>query len=271
MASNAAIVKDVKQFEVALSALKAQADSIVVSDASTCLQAKTAQRDVRNYLKDVHSKLDPFVNLAKRTYDETRDERNRWITPGEEIDALLASKVKTYERQEREAAQREQDRINAENTRIAREKADAEAKAAKEAAEAKRKQEVKEINAQLKRGEIGKREAARLLKLAGDTEMAAKLNADLDAEEAKNAPPPTVTVQPAIPKVAGVPSRINYRAEVTDTFRFMEEAARRLLKGDNSLSRFLMVNGSAVALEAREMKDSKAFMAKYPFTKAWED
>jgi len=220
MASNAAIVKDVKQFEVALSALKAQADSIVVSDASTCLAAKTAQRDVRNYLKDVHSKLDPFVNLAKRTYDETRDERNRWITPGEEIDALLASKVKTYERQEREAAEAEQRRINEERRRQAEIEAEKQRKADYERIAAEKKAQDKEIADAVKAGEVKKREAERLRKEAAERELRAREQAETDAKAAAQNVQ-EVTVAPMIPKVAGVPSRINYKAEVLDAAKLI--------------------------------------------------
>jgi hypothetical protein len=245
--------------------------SIVVKDADTCLQAKTAQRDIRSEMKLRHSVLDPFVIRAKTNYDDAKMERDKWIAPLETMDETLAAKVKTYEREEREAAQREQDRINAENARIARERADAEAKAAKEKAEAERKAAVAEINRALKAKQITKAKAAKMLREAGAFAEAKAQQAEADAEAAKNAPPPEVTVRPNIPTVSGVPSRRNYRAEVTDDYRFIHEAARRLLDGDTSLREFLMINGSAVASRAREMKDSKAFMAKYPFTKAWED
>lgn len=282
MASNAAIVKDVQQFQTALTALKAQAESIVVSDAATCLEAKTAQRNVRNYLKDVHSKLDPFVNLAKRTYDETKDERAKWILPGEEIDEALADKVKTYERQEREAAQREQDKINAENARLAREKADADAKAAKEKAELDRKKRVAEIQTMLKQGNIGKREAARLLKEAGAYAEAAKEQADADAEEKKKAPPPAVTVKPNIPAVAGVPSRVNYKAEVTNGDAIIQAFVDAAVLGNfhghnddaeraNYLRQFIIADAQAIGAEARKVKDSKKMAGLIPGVRFYED
>lgn len=275
MASNAAIVKDVQHFQTALTALKTQADSIVVNDAATCLQAKTAQRNVRDYLKDVHAKLDPFVNLAKRTYDETRDERARWLTPGEAIDDALAAKVKAYERQEREAAQREQDRINTENARIKREKDEADRKAALEKAAADRKVRVAEINAQLRRKEITKREAAKLLKLAGADAEAAAQQAEADAEAAKNAPPPAVTVKPNIPAVAGVPSTVHYKAEVTDANllinTFLQCARTLSMERLNYLRQFITVDEQAIGAEARKVKNSREMEARIPGVRFYED
>ena len=269
--ATSALQIDQKKFTETQSALQKMVSTILVKDAETCLQAKTAQRDIRSEMKLRHAVLDPFVIGAKRNLESARDEVAKWIGPLEDLDDALATKVKQYEREEREAAQREQDKINTENARLAKEKADAEAKAAKEKAELDKKARIAQINAMEKRGEIGKREKARLLREAGAFAEAQKEQADAEAEAAKNAPPPAVTVKPNIPAVAGVPSRRNYRAEVTDDDRFIAECAKRLVNGDTSLLEFVMVNGSAVAAKAREMKDSKAFMAKYPFTKATDD
>ena len=69
---------DSTPLQVGLEKLRQEANSIVVVDAGSCLTAKTAQRDVRAYMKDVHLKLDPFVESAKRNYQAARDELNKW-------------------------------------------------------------------------------------------------------------------------------------------------------------------------------------------------
>ena len=212
--STTVIRVDNKQFESKQAELSRLAASIVVKDASTCLEAKTAQRQIRDELKLRHAVLDPFVSNAKSAWDQAKDERSKWIDPLDKLDDLLAQKVKGYEREEREAATREQDRINKENARIAQEKADQERRDREAAATHQREARVKEIKALLKAGEIGKREAAKLLKEAGAFEEAAKAAAAADAEAAKSAPPPAVTVKPNIPTVAGVPSRVNWRYRI---------------------------------------------------------
>ena len=176
-----------------LTELRQKAESIVVSDSGSCLAAKTAQRDVRAYMKDVHLKLDPFVESAKRNYQAARDELNKWIEPAETIDGALARKVKDYETQERMRAEAEERRINEERR-----------KKAADDAEAERKRREKEIEAQRKAGEVGKREAERMKKEA-EAEAKAQAAAVVD-----------VKVQANIPSVQGVPSRVNWKFRIVD-------------------------------------------------------
>jgi hypothetical protein len=214
--STSAITKpDSQQFETLLAKLKAEAESIAVNDAATCLAAKTGQRDVRNYMKDVHLKLDPFVEAAKRNLQTARDELNRWLDPAEEIDSTLALKVKDYERREREAAEAEQRRVNEERRRIAQELAAKEREERERAAELERRKREIEIREAQKAGEVGKREGEKLKR-----EAAAELERQKDAaarqERIDAANVPEVTVKPAIPSVAGVPSRLNWRFKIVD-------------------------------------------------------
>ena len=176
-----------------LTELRQKAESIVVSDSGSCLAAKTAQRDVRAYMKDVHLKLDPFVESAQRNYQAARDELNKWIEPAETIDGALARKVKDYETQERMRAEAEERRINEERR-----------KKAADDAEAERKRREKEIEAQRKAGEVGKREAERMKKEA-EAEAKAQAAAVVD-----------VKVQANIPSVQGVPSRVNWKFRIVD-------------------------------------------------------
>ena len=118
----------VEGLQAGLTELRQKSESIVVSDSGSCLAAKTAQRDVRAYMKDVHLKLDPFVESAKRNYQAARDELNKWIEPAETIDGALARKVKDYETQERMRAEAEERRINEERRKKAADDAEAERK-----------------------------------------------------------------------------------------------------------------------------------------------
>jgi hypothetical protein len=222
--TTAMIQQDEQQFQTALDRFKAEAEAITVKTAADCLTAKTKQREVRDYMKRVHGALDPFVEDAKSNWQRAKDRLARWLTPAQAVDDILAEKVQAYEREERRLAAEDTARQNAENARKAREKADADAKAAKEKADAERKEQVAHINAALKSGEIGKREAARQLRLAGATAEAAIQQAEADAEAAKATPPPPVIVQPNIPTVAGVPtSRRAWRWEVEDESKIPDE------------------------------------------------
>lgn len=228
-----------QEIEQGLAVLKKTSESIAVTDAQTCLVAKTAQRDVRNYMKDVHLKLDPFVESAKRNLQNARDELNRWLGPAEAIDAALAVKVKDFERREREAAEAETRRINEER----RLKAEADAKIEREAREKQAKLErearERELEAARKAGEINKREAEKLKKEAAAAEERERIRAAEDAKiQAANVQ--TVTVAPAIPTVAGVPSRRNYKARVIDASRVPDT--------------YWVIDEQALGAEARRVK-----------------
>jgi hypothetical protein len=211
-----AIVQDrERELQAQFEGLKAKAEALVVKDRETCLEAKTIQRDVRGGMKFAHLLFDGFVQDAKANLERARDRLNKWINPFEEVDALCARKVKDYETQERLAAEAEEKRINEERRRKAAEEAEVQRKAAAAQAEAERKAREKELQAQLKAGEIKQREAERLKKEAAERAAEAKAQAEAEAK-ASVAAVQDVKVQPDIPKVAGVPSRVNWRFRIVD-------------------------------------------------------
>ena len=77
---------DTQGLDKELTALRARLEAIVVVDAPSCLTAKQGQRDVRDYMKMVHARLDPFVLSAKKNLDGAKDELNRYIAPAEFVD-----------------------------------------------------------------------------------------------------------------------------------------------------------------------------------------
>jgi hypothetical protein len=215
MSTTAMAKIDTHEIEEALVVLRQTSETIVVNDAPTCLIAKTAQRDVRNYMKDVHLKLDPFVESAKRNLQDAKDELNKWLNPAQAIDEALAHKVKDFERREREAAEAEQRRINEENSIKAAQQAEADRKERERAAAEERKRREAEIEAQRKAGEINKRESERLAKEARAAQEREKVRAAEDAVIAA-ANVPQVEVKPNIPTVAGVPSRRPWKFRIID-------------------------------------------------------
>ena len=76
-----------------------------------------------------------------------------------------------------------------------------------------------------------------------------------------------VTVQPNIPKVAGVRNTINYPVEVADRSKFLNA----FLKGDKQrrlfLAQFIALDESALARHAKELKDPVEFMKQVPGVK----
>ena len=247
---------DNNQFALALASLQSQAQNIAVKTSQDCLLAKTMQRDVRDYMKDVHLKLDPFVESAKRNLAEAKDELNKWLTPAETVDGVLAQKVKDYERIERERAEAEQRRINEERRRQAEVEAAEQRKRDEAAAVEKRKAEQKAIEEARKAGELNKREAEKMRKEAQERERAAKEQAAKDAELAK-ASVTEVEVKPNIPTVAGVPSRRNWKFKVLDATRIPRA--------------YLMPNEVKIGADVRFWKDKAKAESTIPGIECWEE
>jgi len=205
---------DTKQLEKEQIELRRQYDGIVVKDADTCLLAKKTMQAIRLAIKMRHAILDPFVALAKKGYDDAKDERAKYIDPLQTMDDSLGIQVKEFERREREAAQREQDRINEERRRVAAIEAERIRKESEAAAKLERERQEKLIADLRKEGELNKREAEKAKKEAAERETRAKVAA---AEQAKlDAHVEDIKVQPNLSAVAGVPSRVNWRYRVTN-------------------------------------------------------
>jgi hypothetical protein len=265
-----------KQYEEKQITLRKLVESIVVTDPETCLQAKTLQRDIRSEMKLRRSVLDPFVEAAKSNLAKAKDELNKWIVPLQTDDDTLATKVKEYEREERHKAEAEQERINAERRAEAEKKAAEERKERERLAKEEKDKKIKEIRVALKRGDIGQREAAKMLQQAGAWAEAQAEQAAADAEAkvqaVKDAP---VTVKPNIPSVSGVPSRVNYKVEVRDVDVILLAWATAVFGKDADraayLRQFITIDTQALGAEARKIKDSKKLESLIQGIRAWDE
>jgi type IV secretory pathway VirB10-like protein len=210
------IVKvDTKAIQATLSALADRATAIVVRTADEYSEAGKFLTDIRSFKKQVGFVCDPFIEAAKQNLETARNEKNKYIRPADELDEIVSRKAEAWRKAEREAAEAEQRRINEERRREAEAKATEERKAAEAQAENDRKKREAEIKEAQKAGEVGKREAARLEKEAAEAETRAKEQAAKDAEATRQNIQ-DVKVAPAIPKIAGIKARTNWRYRIVD-------------------------------------------------------
>lgn len=211
--SESAIV--VKEVEAGLALLRSRAQAIIVRNADEYTQACQVALDCRAYVKDVGFKLDPGINSAKTHLDFLRNEKSKYTEPAKQIAEIAAQKAEAWKAEERRKAQAEQDRINEENRVTAQRKADEERKAAETQARIERERREKELEEARKAGDINKREANRLAKQAAEDEarqreMAAKQAAETAANVQE------VKVAAAVPKVAGIKARVNWKFRIVD-------------------------------------------------------
>ena len=183
------------------SSVAESAKDLVVCDRETHEQALQAMATCRKVEKKITEHFEPARAALDKAKKELISARDSLIGPFVEARALLAESAGSYERRERERVEAE--RVAAEKK--AREEADERARAQQAAAEA----------------------AALEAEKAGDAALAERLiEKAVEAETAPAFVAPLTPFQPRMSKVAGVSTRENWKAEVTDKMaliRFVAE------------------------------------------------
>jgi hypothetical protein len=236
---------------------KARAEAIQVTDQESYITAGSLVVELRTYVKDVKAKLGPGIDSAKKHLDFLRNQQLQYTAPIETIISIAERKAEAWIAEDRriraaEEQEEQQKLLDAQKAKAEADRLQAEAEAAE-----KKAARVEEIRAMLRRKSITKREAERLLKLAGANEEAALAAAAAAAEEAANAPPPTVRVASAVPTVSGIKKRVNWKFEVVDASKLPRQ--------------FLMPDLVAIGTEVRKIKHIKRAEALIPGIKVREE
>jgi len=222
MSTQQIVPVDTKPFEAGLAKFRQDAESITVKDQGDYVIACQLALDVRAYIKDVKAKMKPGIESAQAHLNFLKNEMSKYITPAEQIDQTISRKAEGWKRAEREAAERERQRIQAEAEAAARRKAEEERREAERIAAEQRKEREAELKHQREAGEIKAREAEKLRKQAEEDERKARELAAKQAAETEKAVP-VVTVAPAVPKVAGIKARVNWKFRILDASKVKTE------------------------------------------------
>jgi hypothetical protein len=257
--------------------LKAQAEAIVCTYPDTPPAVYADLVVLVDQMQDVgkagEKLMRPLLDVVNEVSQYLHTQRKNQEQTAKVAWEPHANRAAAWKRAEREAAQREEQRINEENRRRASEQAEAQRRADAQAAEEKRKERVKEIRGMLKRGEIGKRKAEQLLREAGANEEADKAKAAADAEQSKANVQP-VSVQANVPKVAGRRGGVLYFADIKDPKAFILAYDLALKAGNHEradyLRQFLTLDASALRKEANDVEDSKKLNAAIPGVYFWD-
>lgn len=206
---------EVVAIQRSLTSLSERANAITVRTADEYAACCQIVLDGRAYIKDVGFKLDPGIESAKQHLEFLRNEKAKYVNPAKQIVDIAEKKAEGWKAEERRKAALEQARINEERRREAERVAEQERRAAIAQADAERKRREKEIEEQRKAGELKKREAERLRREAEAEAEAAKKQAEeaarIAATEVKQ-----VKVEPAVPKVAGIKARVNWKFRIVN-------------------------------------------------------
>lgn len=244
---------------------------LAVVDQQSYITAGQALNDAKAIVKEWEKQADAEIDPIKSNLDRARNKWKTYIEPGKTLIKALADRLNSWKEEERRQAKIEEDRKNAELARQQKIKAEEAEREGKRQAEERRKEDIREINQKLKNGAIGKREAARLLKLAGAEAEAAIANAEAQAEEIAKAPAPQVTVKPAIPTVAGVKNQVYYYAQLEDADKIIADFVTTKNPEQRAfLRQFIAINETALGKFAREIKDSEKATSLVPGVKFWQ-
>ncbi len=264
-----------------LAPLKTRAEALITKGAlnwtaDDCQAAKLLELDVRSVKKAAGLHLDPYWEVVKRTSEALSQVYKNHEDPADAIDTQLKGMVKIFEAEEKRRAEIETKRQNDERLAAASKKAKEEREERERKAKEEKDKKIKEINAAKKRGDIGVREAAKMLREAGAYAEAQAEQAAADAEAQVQAVKDNpLTVKADIRPVAGVPSTTNYKAEVTQPHvlinAFVDACHNHNTERAVYLRQFIMVNEKALGVEARAVKNSKMLTQKIPGVHFYED
>lgn len=255
---------DAKQIEEHLASLATRINALQVTDQTTYTSALELIKEGRSYLKDVAEKLDPFIRLAKKGWDDARAEKAKWTGPAEAVLSVVETRASRWISEERAAAKKEEERLAAELKRKQAQEAETKRIEDERIAKEALKKRIQDLDFMLANKEINKREYARLLKEAGATAEAEKAAAEVRAEEAKNAPPPEVKVAPNIPTLAGT------RRLVVPKWRMKNiDAVPRALLYPNDINK--VENFPRITQEVKRLKDRAKVEAAIPGIEYYED
>lgn len=225
--------------------------TVAVTNQDEYSQVCTAIVAARSEIKKIGFVLDPGIASAREHLNLLLARKKSFVEKWESQINIGSRKAADWKEEERRKAEVEQRRLNEERRIEAARKADEERREREKQAEIDRKQREEEIESAKKAGEIKAREAARLKKEADEAAQRERERAAQEAEEAKRAAEQeTVTVKAAVPVVAGIRARVNWKFRVVDATKL----PRQYMKPDEG----------AIGQVVRRMKDAKTAEALIP-------
>lgn len=265
--ANTELVKleDKKKIETKLAVLKKMVEEIEVTDAQGYETVCKLVLQGRDEIKAIGFVYDPIIASARAHLDDIRNQKAGWTNQIDPIVKKAADKGAAWKADERKKAQEEQDRLN----REAQEKAEAEAKEvfanASKSANDYQKRKLAEVERLLKSKQINKAEAVRRRDAIMAEVQERKAEAAKEAEVIREAPTAApVTVQPNVPKVAGIRGRVNWKWKMVD----VEKVQRHFIYQNDV---YAVDNYPRITAEVRRIKDKAKAEAAIPGIEVWSE
>jgi hypothetical protein len=245
------------ELDLRLATIKKTVDSIEVTDRDSYARLLEARLLVKSYKTAVGHELDPGIDKAQELLDLLKNQKAKFIDPADVIYKDATERAKIWLVEDERLRSAEQDRFNEAAEREKNRKAEEDRIARENEAKVQRAVTIAEIRGKLQRKEITKRQAEKLLRMAGAEHEANLTAAAAAAEEAKAAPAPKVEVKSDIPAIAGTRRSRVYKFEVVDALKIPRNfCAPDLVK---------------IGSEVRRIKNSEEAAAMIPGIRTWDE
>jgi hypothetical protein len=104
--------QEIAVIESKVMSLRERAEAIQVRDQPSYIEACQIVKAGRAEIKAIGFVLDPGIGSAKEHLDKLKSDKQKFVAQVEPVVKLAETKAEMWVRQERESAQREQDRLN---------------------------------------------------------------------------------------------------------------------------------------------------------------
>jgi hypothetical protein len=263
-------IVDLKPLDSRLAEFSSYVTAIEVKTKEQYAEVSVRVKEAKNEIRKIGFVLDPGIASAKEHLDFLKNQKQGFVSKWEAQIQIGDGKAKKWLEDDERQRRQEQERVQKQLADQQKQKADEERRANEKLAAENRKKRVDEINGLLASKQIGKREAARLLKEAGANEEAEKELIAAQAEETANNVP-EVRVETSRPKIAGVPRTMHYFCEVTDEKAIIDAFVNGPAAQRQFLRRFITVDVSEVGKYARDTKNSEQVQKEIPGVRAWNN
>ena len=130
MSAETTAITSTTALQSTIDTMKREAGALVVKDANDYAAVAQFLIRIRAVKKQIGYLLDPGIQSATAHLNELREGKARYVRQIDELDATASRPAEDWKRREREAAQREQDRLNNERKIQAAQQAEADRKVA---------------------------------------------------------------------------------------------------------------------------------------------
>ena len=255
---------DLATLNAELSQLELEARNLKITDKPTYDRATAINDRQKEIVKEADGIVTPYKTPLRKWLDFVQTHFNVVKNHAEQMKGILTPKMEQFVREDARRVELEKQQKEKELADKKAKDVEAKRQADIKAAQDKKRADVAECKRAYAAGEITKAAYIKQMKYLDAEAETAKEQAELNAEAAKAAPPPQVTVKSEVSQ-----GRTYYYAEVVDPQLFMEAVIKRYNAGQVEMLKYLLPNEKELSELATRIKNDNKTASAFPGIKAW--